>query len=96
VFAVTVSFRIRPGSNQRFLALMHDNAAASLALEPGCRQFDVCTDPARPDDVFLYEIYDSAAAFEAHLHSAHFRAFEGAIADMVASKQVLTYGEVRQ
>jgi quinol monooxygenase YgiN len=47
------------------------NATATREREPGCRQFDVCTSA---DDglVFLYEVYDDRAAFDAHLAAPHF------------------------
>ena len=96
MFAVTVTFRIRPGQMEAFRPLMLANAATSLAEEEGCRVFDVCTDPDRPDEVFLYELYDDAEAFAAHLRAPHFLAFDAAVATMVADKQVATYGEVQR
>jgi quinol monooxygenase YgiN len=40
----------------------------------GCRQFDVC-ESADGSQIFLYEIYDSEAAFKAHLATDHFVRF---------------------
>lgn len=94
MFAVTVSFRVRPECVAAFLPLMHENARNSLAAEPGCRVFDVCTDPGRPGEVFLYELYESPAAFGAHLDSAHFSAFDAEVAPMVIEKSVVTFAEV--
>jgi len=94
-FAVCVTFTLRPDAAQAFLPLMTANAQASLANEPGCTRFDVLTDPARPDEVFLYELYDDSAAFKVHLDSAHFKAFDAAVADMIADKVVRTFTEVR-
>lgn len=94
MFAVTVTFKIRPASWNLFLPLMRQNAQTSLTEEAGCRQFDVCTDQARLGEVFLYEHYDSAAAFKLHLESEHFRAFDAAVADMIESKDVATFGIV--
>ena len=93
-FAVVVTFQIKPGQMAAFMPLMEQNAATSLALEPGCHQFDVATDAARPDEVFLYEIYTDAGAFEAHLASAHFKAFDAAVSPMIADKVVKTYARV--
>jgi quinol monooxygenase YgiN len=75
---------------------MTGNARTSLASEPGCRQFDVCTDPARPDDVFLYELYDDETAFKAHLESAHFKQFDNQTAGMIVTKTIRTYAKVAQ
>ena len=95
MFAVTVHFRLRPGRMADFLPKMVENARASRERESGCRQFDVATDPSRPDEVFLYELYADAAAFDAHLQSAHFRDFDAATRDMIDAKQVWTWAEVR-
>ncbi|KUF10048.1 putative quinol monooxygenase [Pseudoponticoccus marisrubri] len=92
MFAVTVTLTLHPGTRAAFLPLMTENARRSLADEPGCRQFDICTDGA--EQVFLYEIYDSAAAFDAHLDSAHFKAFDAQVAGMIAEKTVTTWDEV--
>ena len=40
--------------------------------------------------VFLYEIYDDRAAFDAHLASPHFRAFDAEVGPWVQDKQVET------
>jgi len=94
MYAVFVQFDIDPNQYERFLPLMQQNASASVSLEPGCKQFDVLTDPCRPNQVDLYEIYDSAAAFQAHLTSSHFLAFDRQVSDMVSAKSVKTYEQV--
>ena len=93
-FAVVVTFQIKPGRMEDFMPLMLQNAATSLAIEPGCHQFDVATDPARPDEVFLYEIYADRAAFETHLAAAHFKTFDGLAGEMIADKAIKTYAKV--
>ncbi|MDD9746277.1 MULTISPECIES: putative quinol monooxygenase [Marinovum] len=92
MYAVTVSFTLRPGARADFLPLMTENARLSLQREAGCRQFDVCTDGG--EEIFLYEIYDSAQAFETHLKSPHFQSFDAAVAGMIADKSVTTFAEV--
>ena len=93
MYAVTVTFTITPDRRDAFLHAVLDNAATSR-LEAGCRQFDVCTDAERPDEVFLYELYDDSAAFDSHLQSAHFVGFAAHVEDMVVDKTVRTYGRV--
>lgn len=95
-FAVVVTFEIAPGQMSAFLPLMQDNARASLKNEAGCQQFDVATDPSRPNQVLLYEIYDDADAFAVHLCSKHFMAFDAAVSTMIADKGVWTYSQVHQ
>ena len=88
MFVVIVDFQIHPLRLTEFMALMIENARASREQEPGCRQFDVCTDSANPGAVFLYEVYDDRAAFDAHLASEHYKRFDAAVADMVTAKTV--------
>lgn len=88
MFAVTVTFELRAGEADAFIARVRQQAQDSLQNEPDCVQFDVCVNPERPQIVFLYEIYQSPAAFDAHLASAHFAAFDAEIAPMVRAKTV--------
>lgn len=89
-FVVTVVFRLKPGAGDAFSALIRENARASLADEPGCRQFDVVSPSGQPDTIFLYEIYDSPEAFEAHKAMPHFLSFDRDSAAHVAEKTVMT------
>lgn len=75
---------------------MLENAAASLRDETGCHQFDVATDPARQNEVFLYELYKDSAAFSEHLAASHFKSFDASTRDMILSKDVKTYEKVHQ
>lgn len=94
MYAVCVTFKIRPGHMGAFMTLMQENARISLRDEPGCHQFDVLSDTARPDVVFLYELYTDKSAFQAHLASAHFDDFDAATAHMIAGKDVATWNKV--
>ncbi|RED12174.1 putative quinol monooxygenase [Pontivivens insulae] len=96
MFAVVVTFEIEQERMEEFLPAMQANARQSLAQEPGCHQFDVCTDPSRPAEVFLYELYSDAAAFAEHLDSAHFKTFDRVVAPMIRAKTVSTYSKVVQ
>lgn len=88
MYVIIVDFEIEEGQIDAFMPLMTENAAASLRDEPGCQQFDVCRDPEDPGRVFLYELYDDSAAFEAHLGMPHFKSFDAATRDMIRSKTV--------
>lgn len=87
-YVVTVELELHPQHRESFLPLMRENARASREREPGCRLFEVCVDPARPNVVFLYEVYHDGGAFAAHLDSLHFRSFETAVREMIAAKTV--------
>ena len=89
MYLVAVTFRIRPDRIDAFLPRVAQQARDSLE-EPGCRRFDVWQAPGEPARVFLYEIYDDRAAFDAHLASPHFRAFDAEVGPWVQDKQVET------
>lgn len=91
MYVIAVEFTIHPQQLAAFMPLLLENARVSRETEPGCRRFDVCRDPGRPERVFLYELYDDRAAFDAHLAAAHFKAFDAAAAPMLAAKSVHSY-----
>ena len=90
MYVVTVEFAIDPAQWARFMPLMEENARRSRDDEPGCRQFDVCVDDARAGIVFLYELYDDRAAFDAHLAKPHFKAFAEATQAMITARSIRT------
>ena len=92
-FVVTVAFRVKPEHRAAFRDAIVENAAASVANEPGCSVFDVCE---RPDgsEIFLYEVYDDEPAFKAHLATDHFKRFDALVAPWVVEKRVLSYNRL--
>ncbi|MEC8245269.1 MAG: putative quinol monooxygenase [Pseudomonadota bacterium] len=95
MYVITVDFEIDPARIEEFLPLMKANAASSVSDEPGCHLFEVCQDPEAPHRIFLYELYDDRAAFEAHLASTHFKAFDAATADMLLAKSVRAFARLQ-
>ena len=87
-YIVVVSFEVQPESARRFRERVLQQAEDSLALEPDCTQFDVCADPERDNHFLLYERYQDEAAFQAHLQSDHFKAFDREVTPWVTDKQV--------
>jgi len=88
-YVIMVDFQIKPGAKIEFRRLVDANARNSCSHEPGCRRFDVLEVPGEADRILLYEIYDDRAAFEAHVKTAHYVAFNSASASLVAHKQVI-------
>jgi (4S)-4-hydroxy-5-phosphonooxypentane-2,3-dione isomerase len=87
-YVITVEFVVQREHVARFAELLFDNARTSLSAEAGCRVFDVCTWAQDDTRFFLYEVYDDAAAFEQHLASPHFKAFDAEVRPWVATKAV--------
>ena len=94
MLALVVEFRIKPAHIAAFEQAIVENARASRETEPGCRQFDVCRDPADPSLFFLYELYDDEAAIQAHLNAPHYLQMNQATADWVDLKTVRRYVRV--
>jgi len=90
MFVVTVTFETAPDDAAAFLARVRRQAADSLRDEPGCRRLDVCTDPDS-SRVFLYEIYSDRSAFQTHLETPHYKAFNAEVGPIVRYKTVETW-----
>lgn len=84
-----VDFMVKPGMRPAFRKLIDRNARTSAQTEPGCRRFDVVEPEGEGDRIVLYEIYNDRTAIDAHIKSAHYRAFDSESAPLVASKKVM-------
>ena len=82
---------MKPGAGERFVELVAVNAAASVRDEPGCRRFDILLPEAGGERVDLYEIYDDADAFAAHLETPHFKRFKAETAELIERSSVTRY-----
>jgi autoinducer 2-degrading protein len=67
-----VDLDIVPAEMESYLAAIKENGAAAIK-EPGCRQFDILMLASNPNHVFLYEVYDNEAAYQAHRATDHFK-----------------------
>ena len=88
MLAVCVDFEIDLVSLDAFLTIIEKNVSDSLANEVGCHQFDIAQDLQNPTKIFLYELYDDAAASELHKQASHHLEFNQASSEMVISKSV--------
>src|SRR5258708_5400346 len=82
-FVNAVDLDIVPADMEKFMAAIKENGAASVK-EPGCREFNIQVLASNPNHVFLYEVYDSAAALDAHRTTDHFKKYAATTANMVA------------
>lgn len=96
MYVVVVKFEFTLEHASDFRAAMLEQAKNSLENEPGCRRFDVCEYPLADTRLFLYELYDDRAAFERHLESDHYVAFDALTADWVIDKNVELYSMIEQ
>ena len=84
---VAVTFSIVPERAEAFRDRVLRQAEDGLA-EPGCSRFDIWCDTGDCTRVFLFETYEDRDAFEAHLASEHYRAFDAEVRDWVRDKRV--------
>jgi autoinducer 2-degrading protein len=80
-----VDLDIVPSERDKFLEAIAEDAGATIK-EPGCLQFDVLMQANDPYHLFLYEVYESEAAFRAHRETDHFKKYAATTASMVAKR----------
>ena len=91
MFIVTVTLTVKPDMLNAFIPLMVQNARSSLDEEPDCIRFDIYQSPTDLCEIFLHEQYTNQAAFDFHLQTPHYNAFDAAVRDMLTDKVVKTY-----
>ena len=87
MLAVIVNFEAEPGQGEALLEALKFQSANSLEKEPGCRRFDVCSDPEDAHHFLLYELYDDEAAFSAHTQTEHYAAFQERIKPVLKARE---------
>ncbi|MDQ0319059.1 quinol monooxygenase YgiN [Pararhizobium capsulatum DSM 1112] len=92
-FVVIAEFQVKPGKLGAFLEAARDDAKHSVADEPGCRQFDVVCLEGTDGTVVFYEVYDSRAAFDAHLETPHLERFRQAFPPLIVEKRRVRFAE---
>ena len=88
-----VDIDVVPGQIDAYLAALKENGAAAVH-EPGCHEFDITVSPKEPNHVFIFEVYDNAAAFEAHRATDHFKKYAATTKDMVAKRDARAFTSV--
>jgi (4S)-4-hydroxy-5-phosphonooxypentane-2,3-dione isomerase len=87
LFINAVDLDINPADMPKFMEAIKENGAASVK-ESGCRTFNIHVSAKDPNHVFLYEVYDNAAALDAHRQTAHFKKYAATTKDMVVKRDV--------
>ena len=88
-----VDVDIAAGQIDAYLAALKENAAASVR-EPGCHEFNILVSQKDPNHVLIFEVYDNAAAAQAHREIDHFKKYAAATKDMVAKRDLRTFSSV--
>jgi (4S)-4-hydroxy-5-phosphonooxypentane-2,3-dione isomerase len=85
--ALLVELTLRAGQKDAYIARAGRHRAAVLDNEPGCRRFDIMVPDDGADTVMLYELYDNAAALEAHMQTPYMKAYLDETAPMIIERR---------
>ena len=88
-----INLDIIPEQFDKFMAAARENAEASVK-DPGCREFNVLVAQNDPHHVMFFEVYDNAAALDAHRATDHFKKFQATTKDMAAKRDVRQFASV--
>lgn len=77
--------QIDPDRLDEYKAILKEEAAASVRLEPGVISIFPMTQREHPAEVRILEIYASRAAYESHIQSPHFQRYKTTTLPMVRS-----------
>jgi (4S)-4-hydroxy-5-phosphonooxypentane-2,3-dione isomerase len=81
-----VDIDVAPGQIDNYLAALKENGAAAVKQEPGCHEFNITVSQKDPNHVFIFEVYDNAAALDAHRQTDHFKKYAAITKEMVAKR----------
>jgi quinol monooxygenase YgiN len=76
---------IDPAQLEAYTTAIKEQVEAALRLEPGVLALYSVADQENPAHVTVFEIYADAAAYKAHLETAHFKHYKITTQDMVKS-----------
>jgi len=88
-----VDLQIVPSQIDKFLTAVRENGAAAVK-EPGCREFNIAVSSKDANHVTLFEVWDNAAALDAHRATDHFKNFMATTKDMVAKRDLRAMSSV--
>ena len=86
-FVLVVELEIDASQLEPFKAAIKENGETAVRVEPGCRGFSAVFEKDNPTRVRLFEIYENADAFKAHLETPHFKKYAETTKDMVKSRK---------
>jgi quinol monooxygenase YgiN len=74
---------------ERYKAALREEIETSIRVEPGVLNLYAVSVKGHPDQIRLFEMYASAAAYQAHLETTHFKKYKTETAGMVKSLTLL-------
>jgi quinol monooxygenase YgiN len=80
---------IDPDQLERYKAALREEIETSIRVEPGVLSLYAVSVKDHPAQIRLFEMYASAAAYQAHIDSPHFKRYKTGTAGMVKSLTLL-------
>lgn len=80
---------IDPNQLDTYRTLLREEIEASIRVEPGVLTLYAVAVKGQPNQIRLFEMYASPAAYQSHLQSEHFRKYKTATASMVKSLRLI-------
>jgi quinol monooxygenase YgiN len=74
---------------EEYVAILREEAEASVRLEPGVISIFPMFQKERPTEIRILEIYASREAYEAHLKTPHFNTYKTATPHMIKSLKLV-------
>ena len=90
---VTAHITAQPGKGKELREIMVANIPLVRA-EKGCLRYDLLCSPDNPDLLLFNEAWEDRAALDAHLVSAHMRAYHGKSESLIAGRAVYLWNAV--
>lgn len=82
-------FVLVPSDVQSILEAGRKNIETSVRDEPGVLSMYCAVDKDDPTKLYVVEVYRNQAAYQAHVESAHFKAFSEAIRGKIVSRRIV-------
>lgn len=80
---------IDPAQLEKYETSLKEEIETSIRVEPGVLSLYAVSVKGHPDQIRLFEMYASAAAYQAHLETPHFKRYKSETAGMVKSLTLL-------
>jgi autoinducer 2-degrading protein len=92
-FVNVVDLEISPASMPKFLAALKDDGAATIK-EPGTQEFVSSVGQNEKNHVFIFEVFDNSAAWDAHQKTAAYAKFIGITMMMIKTYDIRPFASV--
>jgi quinol monooxygenase YgiN len=80
---------IDPAQLEAYKVILREEIETSIRIEPGVLTLYAVSVKGQPNQIRLFEIYASPAAYQAHLQSEHFKKYKSTAATMVKSLRLI-------